>query len=431
MILRKWSRIGIALTAAAGLVAVAGCTSGPSKENSSVKELSVMTRWLTGTPEGTIQAEVFAKFTKDTGVKINVTQGGKELGDQLETATVAGKGPDIAIINLFNKSTQWLNAGLTVPVDQYVKDWGLDGKFQDDALVQWRNGATPSGKLQGFPYSGFTWPVWYNMSLLQKAGITEIPATTDDLIADAQKLRAAGIGPLIVGGKDFSGQKLFYQIIQMYSTAKESQKVMAKGGYCSTPDVMKGIELFTKLRDAGVFVDNSQGYSVDDMTSTFFAQKAAMMSALSNNFGPAAKSGTDVVKNVKLGGFPLASGSSFSKPTEYKGFTGSGFMITKKGASSGHIELVKKLITAFMAKDVVGQFVTQANNVTPLKADFSDAATDSLLKSSLSMDSGLDAAVLPDLWLGAAADPVTQSTGLAFGKVSASDICKSLDAATK
>ena len=277
-----------------------------------------------------------------------------------------------------------------------MKDWGLDGKFQEDALTQWRNGATASGKLQGFPYSGFTWPVWYNMSLLNKAGITEIPATTDDLITDAQKLRAAGIGPFIVGGKDWTGQKLFFQIIQSYASADEIQKVMTTGGYCSTPSVMKGIDLFTKLRDAGVFVDNTQGYSADDMNTTFFAQKAAMMSSMSNFFGAAATSGTDVVSNIKLGGFPLPSGSSFSMPTEYKGFTSSGFMITKRGASPGHIELVKKLIMAFMAKDVVDQFVKEGNNVTPLKGDYSAVATNPLLQSSLGMDSKLDGAVLPD-----------------------------------
>ena len=44
--------------------------------------------------------------------------------------------------------------------------------------------------------------VWYNKALFTKAGISAPPATWDDFLADVTKLKAAGIVPLAIAGKD-------------------------------------------------------------------------------------------------------------------------------------------------------------------------------------------------------------------------------------
>lgn len=43
---------------------------------------------------------------------------------------------------------------------------------------------------------------WYNKKAFEKAGISAVPATWDELAADADKLMAAGIQPFASGGKD-------------------------------------------------------------------------------------------------------------------------------------------------------------------------------------------------------------------------------------
>jgi raffinose/stachyose/melibiose transport system substrate-binding protein len=58
------------------------------------------------------------------------------------------------------------------------------------------------GKQLGVPYDYHVVGFWYRTDLFTKAGITAPPATMTDFLADITKLKAAGIAPLSVGGKD-------------------------------------------------------------------------------------------------------------------------------------------------------------------------------------------------------------------------------------
>ncbi len=417
-----------ALAITAGVV-LAGCSAGGAGAGDSTDSIRVVSRWVAGTAEAKAQAAVIDAFTADTGIKVELTDGLEDVDNQVETAVAAGKSPDLVIVNLFDKTLGWLDAGVTVPVDDYLGDWGLDSAIKEGALEQWRVGETADGDLRGFPFSGFSWPVWYNTELLAKAGVTDIPTTTDELISAAKALRAADIAPVIVGGNDWSGQKLFFQIAQTFSDAENTKDVMQNGGYCDNADFMKGIDLFVKLRDAGVFVDNVEGYTADDMNNTYYAQEAAIMPAGSWAFGGAVDAANGVVENTTLGGFPVPSGAAFTAPSAYQGFTGVGFMVTKKGAEAGHIENVKKLVQAFYADSAVEDFVA-VNNVAPVNGDFSEAAANPLLQQALGLEETVNYAVLPDVWIGSASDPITQVTSLAFGGANSNDICSGLDSAT-
>lgn len=342
---------------------LAACGSGG--QSGSSDSIDVVTRWSAGNSAAAAQSRVFASFTAETGVKVNATDGLETIDDQVENAVAAGKSPDLVIVNLYDKTLGWLDAGVTVPADQYVKEWGLADRIKPAALDEWRTGSAPGGKLQGLPFSGFSWPVWYNTDLLKKAGVDAVPTTTDQLITAAGKLRAAGIQPLTVGGNDWTGQKLFYQIAQSYTDAATMEKVMKNGGYCATPSVLNGIRLFTKLRDAGVFADNAAGLVADSMYASYYSGKAAMMSAGSWAYTEAAASGTGIQQHTTLAGLPLPAGSAFGKPTALQGFTGVGFMITKRGAQPDRIDKVRKLVTKFYADATVGDFVKDASILPP------------------------------------------------------------------
>ncbi|MBM9504212.1 ABC transporter substrate-binding protein [Actinacidiphila acididurans] len=393
--------------------------------------IDVVTRWSAGNSAAGAQSSVFKAFTAQTGIKVNATDGLETIDDQVETAVAAGKSPDLVIVNLFDKTLGWLDAGVTVPVDGYLKEWGLQDRIKPAALDEWRVGGKPDGTLQGLPFSGFSWPVWYNTDLLKKAGVPKIPTTTDELVADAGKLRAAGIQPLVVGGNDWTGQKLFYQIAQSYTDAATMEKVMKNGGYCATPSVMDGIKLFTRLRDAGVFADDSAGLTADSMYASFYSGKAAIMSAGSWAYTEATKSGTGIEKHTTLAGLPVPGGSTYRKPTAFQGFTGVGFMITKRGAQPDRIDKVRRLITAFYANASVGHFVKDASILPPTSGDFGSYATDPLLAQSLHLDTAVDYPVVPDVWIGSASDRIIQVLTGAYGKSTAQKICAGLDSATK
>ncbi|MDR1237203.1 MAG: extracellular solute-binding protein [Propionibacteriaceae bacterium] len=429
------ARATVALTLALAL----GACSTPAEPTSSSSgeppaapgSLNVVTRWAAGSPEAEAQTRILDAFTAKTGITLNMTDGLETIDDQVETMVAAGQAPDLVIVNLFDKTLSWLDAGVTVPADQYLTDWGLADKMKAEAVNEWRVGGAASGQLQGLPYSGFSWPVFWNTDLLKKAGVDAIPTTTEELKATAKKLRDAKIGPVVVGGNDWTGQKLFYQIAESYTDPEAMKTVMSNGGYCDTKSVMDGINLFVELRDAGVFVDNVAGMNADDMYATYYAEKAAVMSAGSWAYAEAVKAGTGVEERTQLGGFPVPTGGTFAKPSSYQGFTGVGFMITKQGAEADKIDLVKQLVQAFYEDAAVGDFVKTASILPPVSGDFASYATNPLLAQSLGLDAVVSYAVLPDVWIGAASDPIIQVLTGAYGKSSAQEICTGLDSATK
>ncbi|QEO08688.1 ABC transporter substrate-binding protein [Protaetiibacter larvae] len=423
------SKVVLSATITASVaLALTGCAGGGNDAAAS-DSINVVTRWASGSPEAEAQQRVLDAFTAETGIKVTLTEGLENIDDQVETAVAAGKSPDLVIVNLYDKTLGWLDAGVTVAADDYVSDWGLD--IDASALDEWRVGGASDGALQGLPFSGFNWPIWYNTKLLADAGVDAVPTTTDELIDAAKKLRAAGIAPFVMGGNDWSGQKLFYQIIQSFTKADEAKQVMQEGGYCASDSFVKGIELFTELRDAGVFVDNVAGFTADDMYATYNAGEAAIMSGGSWAFAATVDAGNDVAANTTLGGFPLPDGSVFDAPTAFQGFTGVGFMVTKKGAEAGHIENVEKLVKAFYADGAIGDFVKTANLVTPVAGDFSASATNPLLQSALALGDSVSYAVLPDVWIGSASDPLIQVITQAYGGGDAQTICAGLDKATQ
>lgn len=431
---RTTTALSLTLVAGLGLTACGG--GGGDSEGQGggeVDDFTVMSRWSTGTPEYEALQNQVTTFTEETGVDVEIIDGGEDIDVTFETAVAAGQAPDVIAVNLFDKSLGWLDADVIVPADDYLSEWGLDDKITDEALLQWREGQTEDGALLGLPYSGFVWPVWFNTRLLSEAGVDEVPTTTEDLMTAVDALKSAGTPPMIVGGGDWSGQKLFFQTIQTYLPAEQAQSLFSDGGYCDDPDAMKGIELFVELRDGGLFVDNVAGLTADNMNNTYFSQGAAMMPAGSWAFTPAveadAESGEGVVEATQLGGLPVPADAALDEPSIYRAFTGVGFMLTPTGAEDGRIEASRQFIEGFYTDETAAEFVEKANLVPAVEGDFMQASTNPLLSEALELDS-VSTVVLPDVWIGTASEALTQVSTLAYAGADAQEICSGLDSAS-
>jgi ABC-type glycerol-3-phosphate transport system substrate-binding protein len=142
-------------------------------------------------------------------VKINVvTQSTDTLTSAFTTASQTKSGPDIA--------TQWATlptltpawAGATVPISDYVPK------------SEWQNWISTSenmweGKLWAMPQYLIGIPFVWNKQLFKKAGLNPnvAPKTWADFLADAKKLKAAGITPFGMGNKDGYGGAWFFSLI--------------------------------------------------------------------------------------------------------------------------------------------------------------------------------------------------------------------------
>lgn len=417
---RRSLRLSRALPALLGIALLAACGSAPS---SAPSELTVLSSYTKGTPEGAPFYAAVDRFTKETGVPVKVVEGADKVPDLYETSVLGGQEADIVLTNLAEKSTGWVRNGVALPVDKYLDDWGLRDRVKPEALQEWRDA---EGEVQGFPFAGFTWPVWYNTALLSRAGVTAPPSTTDELIDAAGKLRAAGIGPMVIGGSDWTGQKLVLQLVQQYMDPADARKLFAEGSYCKDPAAMRGLELFTQLRDGGVFIDDAQGYTADLMNAAYYNGDAAIMSAGSWAF---TKAPADVAATTTLSGFPVPAGGTYTKPTAMQGGTATGIFLSPK--AEDRLDDVRRFVQIMYDPATMSQFVNQAGLVPALVVQGSSDAPNPLLEQVVTtLPDRVDYAVMPDTAVPAdKADALIRATAAAYAPdTDAQAICSSIDA---
>jgi multiple sugar transport system substrate-binding protein len=371
-------------------------TAAPTTAPAQPVTLNIWHNWGPDDAKGAPLQSIFKDFmaaNPDITIKDSVYVDA-DIPLKVETASAAKQEPDLVFVQRVGSPLNWTDSGVTLPVNDLIKQWSLDAKFKAVALS---NFTQADGKIQAFPMEGYTWPIWYNTSVFKAAGVA-IPTTTDDLIAAAKKIRAAGFGPVIASGSDGMGQYLFTLIVQSTMSDEDAAKALA-GGDWTVPSAIQGVKLFTQLRDAKVFVDGVEGIDFASGNTTFFKGKTAMSHFGAWSFGDAPK---DLLANIQLGGFPLPAGSPHKGPIYYSAYTAKGIWITPNGAAK--MDAVKRFVQFIYQPAMIARFVEQAGMTPPLTDVPVDAAKlNPLFVQSLSLSG--EVAETPDFFLPAKVQP--------------------------
>lgn len=354
----------------------------------------------------------------------NLYSGGTDLINVYETARLAEKEADVAITNLAEKTLDWTRLGATVPVQDYLRKWGLRDRVLPQALTEWTDA---KGRTHGFPWAGFTWPVAYNTDLLREYGVDRIPQTTDELIRAGRQVRKrGGKGLVSIGGNDWSGQKLLMQIMQGYLEPARARRLFSRGGYVDDRDALRGLELFVELRDAGVFFRGAQGLNSNTMNTDFYTGQAPMISCISSTLVSVPEK---IAKVTELGGWPVPEGGTYRRPTMMRGYTANGIWVSPNGTKK--LDLVRKFVSVMYERSSAEQVVRDAGEVSALRAD-SDTPKYPLLGESVELaEPEVEFAVMPDLYVPpAVSQPLIRASSVAFtpGK-SARTVAAALDTA--
>jgi len=106
-----------------------------------------------------------------------------------------------------------VSAGKVMDITDAVKPWiGNVGS----AATNWQ----VKGRQYGVPYSLGLVGFWYDKDLFTQAGISAPPATWDEFLADVQKLKAAGIAPIALGGKDKWPDAFYWDYLAVRACSK-------------------------------------------------------------------------------------------------------------------------------------------------------------------------------------------------------------------
>jgi raffinose/stachyose/melibiose transport system substrate-binding protein len=144
-----------------------------------------------------------------------------------KTACKGGSGPDI-----------WYNWGGTWSLEQV---WAGCVVPNEDAFARSDLRAIPAtggtkwqGKTWVYPIDTRVYPIVYNKALFKKAGLdpNKPPLTWAALLADAKKLKAAGVTPFVSGLKDgFGGENLAVAMQSQVYSVSDLLKMVTNGTF--------------------------------------------------------------------------------------------------------------------------------------------------------------------------------------------------------
>ena len=224
------------------------------------RTITVIANW--GGGERDAFQKVLDAFTAKTSIPVNYEQS-RNLEALVRTRVAGGNPPDIAFEPRPGALAEFAKAGNLVPLDEPVGKEILDPKALDAALGKsFQDLGRVDGTLYGYLFKADSKStIWYKPASLQAIGGT-VPKTWDDLLALANKYKAAGKTPFGSGGKD--GWVLtdwFENILARVATPKAYIDLHVTHKLAWTdPSVKKALTLFAQLFGTpGYFPGNGQG----------------------------------------------------------------------------------------------------------------------------------------------------------------------------
>ncbi len=228
--------------------------------------------WWTSGGESAAVKELANAFQKAGGTWVDAAVAGGENARAAAINRVAGGNPPTAA--QFNTSKQYHD----IIAEGLLND--IDAVAEKEKWDQWLPAPiVASIKVKGHYYAvpvnihNPTW-FWYSKAALQKAGVAAEPQTMDELFAALDKLKAAGLVPLALGGQSWQEFITFYTLLlnvggrdAYLKFFKDQDPAMVAGA-----PMRKTLEAMKKLH--GYVDPGSPGRNWNDATAMVITGKA-------------------------------------------------------------------------------------------------------------------------------------------------------------
>ncbi len=167
----------------------------------------------------------------------------------------------------------------------YAKRGLFDDLSGDWAKNDWntmyastKESSTFNGKQYAAPTVYYSWGMFYRKDLFEKAGIAAEPKTWPEFLDACKKLKAAGIAPVALAGRDAWTLAGWFDYLDLRINGNAfHQQLMAGNVPYTDPRVKKVYMAWKDLIDNKVFIDNSLSYDLDAVQPFLFQGKAAML----------------------------------------------------------------------------------------------------------------------------------------------------------
>ena len=177
--MKKMLAVVLAITLSLGLFAAAGA------------EAQVTLNFMFNSPEliDAYNALVAAYEEANPNVKIELEVLQNDYQTVLKSRLNAGETPDLFLTSAYNDNKVFGEYAHNLNEEAFIK-------AVDPGVL---TAVTYEGNVTGLPFLVQSHSFIYNIDLFEQAGVTELPATLDQLRACCEKLRTAGIQPFSTG----------------------------------------------------------------------------------------------------------------------------------------------------------------------------------------------------------------------------------------
>jgi raffinose/stachyose/melibiose transport system substrate-binding protein len=239
------------------------------------------------------------------------------------------------------------------------------------------------GKQYGIPFDLGMVGFWYNKDQFAQAGITTPPATWDDLLAAVDKLKAAGITPMSVGGSPATWTEMFWwAYLSVRECGSDAMLKATSTGDWSAPCFVEAGKKVQEIVAKKPFQEGFLAANWDGaggQAATMAVGKAAMM--LMGQWAPGTMQANTADKKpvtFNLGWFPFPSVSGGTGAAT-DGFGGGNGFAVGKDAPPEAIEFLKYIST----KENADRWGALNQGILPVTVGSESSVTDPLLTSVL------------------------------------------------
>jgi len=369
--IRKYVAVGAVAITTLGALAACGSTGGASADGK-----TTLTFWHNGTAEpilGIWQDAVDEYEAANPDITIDVVPiQNEDFATKIPLALSSDNPPDIYFNQGGGLLATQVQSGQVADITEYTSDWIGD---LGAAAGNW----SVDGVQYGIPYASQVVGFWYRTDLFEQAGITAPPTTITELSEAVDKLKAAGIAPIAVGGKDRWPDAFYYNT---FAVRECGEDVLKKG--LTEADLSD--DCFTKAGQDVIDFIATEPFQ-DGFNGTPAQQGAGSSAGLVAN-GKAAmelqgtwdksvmQGLTDTKLDPLLGWFPFpAVEGGAGDPSATLG-GGDGFSCTQE-----HAEQCADFLEFLSGDDIQTKLVESQVVAIPVKAAASSAIADPVIKS--------------------------------------------------
>ena len=318
----------------------------------------------TGPVETAIKAQCDAFNAAQSQHKVTcVGQGSYEVSMQKAIAAYRAKNHPV-LIQFFDAGTlDLMLSNAVVPVQEILPD------------VKWNSyiaGArayyeTSGGKLFAQPYNASTLLFYTNKTELEKAGVTQTPATWEEVIDAARKLKAAGHAcPFVTDGDT-------WRVLEQFSARHGLPIASRHNGYdgldaeyvFNTTFVAKHLQNLVDWRKEGLVRLNADT-KAGNYTAAFNAGECAMMEGSSGSYAASAKA-FDGKYQITVNMAPMYKGYE-----RHNTLVGGASIYVMKGHDQAEVDGAKAFLD-FLRKPEQQMAFTAATGYVPVTNDVLDA----------------------------------------------------------